>query len=301
MNTELTNPDNKSVTTSKHNIDLKNTQITMAHRDSHPNNITGPFDLNKHNTIHPDVKLNSCNINVTQPNQSGGSEEHYAIDADGLTHSSNVSERTSIQPSNLKCAALYTDDEPYSCDICGKIFNYSDQFNSHKRTHTGDKPLSCDVCGKSFSESGSMKRHIRIHSGHKPYACKVCGKRFNASGNLNMHKIIHTGDKPFSCDICGKSFSRCGDMKRHSRIHSGDKPYPCNVCGKRFSESGNLNRHKRKHTGDKPFSCDVCGKSFSGSGTMKRHRKIHTGNERPYACDVDSSECVIRDSMILVI
>ncbi|VVC94802.1 unnamed protein product [Leptidea sinapis] len=98
MNTELTNPDNKSVTTSKHNIDLKNTQITMAHRDSHPNNITGPFDLNKHNTIHPDVKLNSCNINVTQPNQSGGSEEHNAIDADGLTHSSNVSERTSIQP-----------------------------------------------------------------------------------------------------------------------------------------------------------------------------------------------------------
>ena len=48
----------------------------------------------------------------------------------------------------------------YTCDECGKSFNWRSHLDSHKRMHSGIKPFVCAFCKKGFTQKGHMKRHI---------------------------------------------------------------------------------------------------------------------------------------------
>ena len=57
----------------------------------------------------------------------------------------------------------------------------------HTRTHTDDMPYTCKVCPKVFRERGSLERHVRTHTGEKPYHCTYCGRSFAEHGTLSRH------------------------------------------------------------------------------------------------------------------
>uniref|UniRef100_A0A3P9D293 C2H2-type domain-containing protein n=1 Tax=Maylandia zebra TaxID=106582 RepID=A0A3P9D293_9CICH len=119
----------------------------------------------------------------------------------------------------------------------------------HRRK--GEETYSCDLCGKSFNWAGSLKRHQLIHSGVKPYSCDECGKSFTQAGHLKTHQLIHNGVKPYSCDLCGKSFTQAGGLKNHKLIHSGVKEYICGLCAKAFARNEHLQKHRVTHSGIK--------------------------------------------------
>ncbi|XP_038590140.1 zinc finger protein 2 homolog isoform X3 [Micropterus salmoides] len=178
---------------------------------------------------------------------------------------------------------IHTGEKPYSCKTCGKEFRTSSLLKGHTRTHTGEKPYSCNTCGKSFSRRGGLIVHFRTHTGEKPYLCKTCGKRFSDTSAFKQHKRIHTGEKMYCCETCGKDFRTSDHLQLHIRTHTGEKPYLCKTCGKRFSDPSALKRHKRIHTGEKAYSCETCGGSFSQRDYLKLHMRTHTG-EKPYLC-----------------
>ncbi|XP_051906076.1 histone-lysine N-methyltransferase PRDM9-like isoform X15 [Hippocampus zosterae] len=122
-----------------------------------------------------------------------------------------------------------------------------EESNGDLTCHTDNKPWKCCQCGKMFTCQSALKRHVRIHTGEKPFACLVCGHRFFEKGTLKRHTRTHTGEKPFSCLVCGQRFSQKGTLKRHTRTHTGEKPFSCFVCGQGFSDKGNFKK-ARKNT-----------------------------------------------------
>ncbi|XP_051791722.1 zinc finger protein 729-like [Erpetoichthys calabaricus] len=198
------------------------------------------------------------------------------------THSESVNSKCKSRNGNL----CQTQQEPYECSECGKIYKQMRHLKEHRVVHTGEKPFCCPECGKGFPTIGSLHRHVKIHTGEKPYSCSECRKQFRTMSHLQQHRKIHTGEKPYCCSECGKGFTTLGNLHRHVKIHTGEKPYCCSECRKQFRTMSNLQDHRKIHTGEKPFSCPECGKGFPTIGSLHRHVKIHTG-EKPYSC----SEC----------
>ena len=134
------------------------------------------------------------------------------------------------------------------CPVCGKEFAQVDHMEDHKaEIHSGDQPFTCDMCFKLYADSDSLKEHYNFHKIDKHYKCATCGKEFNRSDSLTMHLMNHTGDVRYRCDVCGKGFNKSGNYKRHCAIHEAAKPtgtlHVCNLCGQQFSREGNLRNH----------------------------------------------------------
>ena len=98
----------------------------------------------------------------------------------------------------------HTEEKPYECDVCEKIFSQSERLKMHKRTHTGEKPYECDICQKKFSDHRNLKAHKRTHTGEKPHKCVICNKVFLTSSNLKKHKRSHLKDMLLLCVTCGR-------------------------------------------------------------------------------------------------
>ncbi|XP_068576793.1 zinc finger protein 208-like [Cebidichthys violaceus] len=174
---------------------------------------------------------------------------------------------------------MNTDENPYTCEICGNGFKWTWHLTLHMKKHTGEKPYLCRTCGIRFSDVSVLEEHARLHRSEKTYACETCGKKFRRNGNFKLHMRTHTGEKPYHCKFCGKRFSDMSALKGHIRIHTGEKPYTCETCGKGFRQTSTLRSHTSIHTGEKPYTCKTCGKYFRLIGLLRLHiKRIHHGS-----------------------
>ncbi|XP_051911935.1 zinc finger protein 37-like [Hippocampus zosterae] len=57
-----------------------------------------------------------------------------------------------------------TDNKPWKCSHCGKMYACKSALEFHIRTHTGATPFTCSNCGRKFSCKASLKIHTRIHT-----------------------------------------------------------------------------------------------------------------------------------------
>ncbi|XP_067629756.1 zinc finger protein 429-like isoform X2 [Eurosta solidaginis] len=112
----------------------------------------------------------------------------------------------------------------YSCDICGKQFKTTWDFNRHERSHSGEKPHKCDVCENRFTQATSLREHMRTHTGEKPYKCKYCDRCFTTKHNRNTHLRVHLGDNIHRCESCPLAFRLASELRLHSTTHKDEDP-----------------------------------------------------------------------------
>uniref|UniRef100_A0A8C5Q455 Uncharacterized protein n=1 Tax=Leptobrachium leishanense TaxID=445787 RepID=A0A8C5Q455_9ANUR len=277
-------PDNfaKSLKTNTHPVEINHSESLIGSRK--PDHRIYYTDLVNYNSYYNGNVSLSCNVE-----QSTYSESDLVIHGTNCRVEPLFSKdccENSTPESALKQQHIPTEEQSFSCPMCGKTFADSIALKNHQRIHTGKKTFNCTECGKCFNHASHLAIHNRIHTGEKPYKCDECGKCFTQTSSLATHKMIHKGEKLFKCTDCGKCFTLASHLAVHKRSHTGEKPFKCPECGKCFTHTSNLAAHKRIHTGEKPFKCPECGKCFNHASYLAKHKMIHTG-EKPFSC----SEC----------
>ncbi|KAK9720841.1 Zinc finger, C2H2 type [Popillia japonica] len=177
--------------------------------------------------------------------------------------------------------------QPFTCDICNKIFTHRHQLTRHQLTHK-KKEFICDICKKGFTTQYDLKRHAKTHIKTRELnKCPTCLKLVqDVSRHIqSCHQHKHV------CDICGAKFGFNSNLIDHKRTHTGDRPYRCEMCGKGFAQTSTLYLHIRSiHTNERPHICQTCGKGFTKPAEVRRHELVHIPNREKKLCLSDIPE-----------
>ena len=149
------------------------------------------------------------------------------------------------------------DQMKYTCEHCGKNYNFAHSFRQHLNKMHSNIKQQCEICGKDFADYWNLRAHVqRVHERIKNHNCETCGKCFASSRDLKSH-ILHNhtmGKKLYKCGFekCNESFDKLGELKKHSKTdHAGEVgKFQCDQCDISYNHVRNLRNHmKRIHKG----------------------------------------------------
>lgn len=151
----------------------------------------------------------------------------------------------------------------YSCSVCNKsTFKTNARLLKHMRIHSNQQPFACEICQKVYNASSSLRTHQRMvhnmvakssneNGGNAVVATatnvtnNASSVSSNASAN-NDNAIIEGG---LQCSLCERSFSTTNQLTTHmNAVHSKDqRQYACQYCNYRFVSSAKLATHVKEH------------------------------------------------------
>lgn len=154
----------------------------------------------------------------------------------------------------------------YSCSVCNKsTFKTNARLLKHMRIHSNQQPFACEICQKVYNASSSLRTHQRMvhnmvaksgsneNGGNAVVAAatnnasSVSSSASSAAASAkNDNAIIEGG---LQCSICERSFSTTNLLTTHmNTVHSKDEQrYTCQYCNYRFVSAAKLATHVKEH------------------------------------------------------
>ena len=162
----------------------------------------------------------------------------------------------------------------HKCQICKKIFFYSDDLFFHLQSHIHPNDdsfrISCKICKGLLHSADNLEYHIRtIHPLQSLFQCPECKSFFTSRSILHCH--IYKKHKNFKCNKCNFFSYYEGNVRSHIKSH--DKAitkYFCGRCDGVFSDETNLRLHKEYVPHD--AECDKCNKAYTSGVNLWDHK-----------------------------
>ncbi|XP_008577188.1 PREDICTED: zinc finger protein 446 [Galeopterus variegatus] len=112
--------------------------------------------------------------------------------------------------------------KPYTCEQCGRGFEWKSVFVIHHRTHVRAPELA--IGGAEKSPQGPREpaapRHLRRSlAGPRSYSCEECGRSFSWKSQLVIHRKSHAGQRRHFCSDCGRGFDWKSQLVIHRKSH----------------------------------------------------------------------------------
>ncbi|XP_058986083.1 transcription factor grauzone isoform X3 [Musca domestica] len=181
---------------------------------------------------------------------------------------------------NHKLTHLPESEKKFPCNECGKFYANEVIRNQHYKTaHLRIYYRVCEICGRKFPDSRNFNRHMEKHEGIgrvKRSKCDICGLMLISRHSLKLHKEAKhpTERREYNCHICSKVCTNMRAVKRHIyETHKLDYRFKCTICEKEFKRADHFKCHMARHTGKPMYQCSWCPKKFNSNGNMYIHRK----------------------------
>ncbi|GAB5581636.1 zinc finger protein 500 isoform X1 [Prionailurus iriomotensis] len=122
--------------------------------------------------------------------------------------------------------------KPYTCELCGRGFDWKSVFVIHHRTHADGQATRAPVLAVGGAqklppgsrEPGTPRHPRRALPGPRSYACEECGRSFSWKSQLVIHRKSHAGQRRHFCGDCGRSFDWKSQLVIHRKSHRPEAP-----------------------------------------------------------------------------
>uniref|UniRef100_A0A0D9S6E3 Zinc finger protein 446 n=1 Tax=Chlorocebus sabaeus TaxID=60711 RepID=A0A0D9S6E3_CHLSB len=138
---------------------------------------------------------------------------------------------TQPTPAETRLEPGATPRKPYTCEQCGRGFDWKSVFVIHHRTHTsGPGAQSPGLAAGEGTEKPPQGElafpHHPRHSltGPQSYPCEECGCSFSWKSQLVIHRKGHTGQRRHFCSDCGRAFDWKSQLVIHRKGHRPEAP-----------------------------------------------------------------------------
>lgn len=113
--------------------------------------------------------------------------------------------------------------KPYTCELCGRGFDWKSVFVIHHRAHQGGPGAPRPLQGPR--EPGAPRLPRRAPPGARSYTCAECGRGFSWKSQLVIHRKSHAARQRHVCGDCGRGFDWKSQLVIHRRGHRpGHRP-----------------------------------------------------------------------------
>ncbi|XP_063456757.1 zinc finger protein 446 isoform X4 [Pan paniscus] len=124
-----------------------------------------------------------------------------------------------------------TPRKPYTCEQCGRGFDWKSVFVIHHRTHTSGPGVQSPglATGESTEKPPQGELAFPHHprrslTGPRSYPCEECGCSFSWKSQLVIHRKSHTGQRRHFCSDCGRAFDWKSQLVIHRKGHRPEAP-----------------------------------------------------------------------------
>ncbi|XP_022256625.1 zinc finger protein 510-like [Limulus polyphemus] len=208
---------------------------------------------------------------------------------------------------------------PYTCEECGKVIRFRQQFDQHMLSDHGiARPYSCPICGQQFKVHRSVERHVALHAMecsssdegiHSSNITDVKWQKNNDSTNIPTGSSSHckmcakpiilqknnTGDKPFTqlCQMCKQKIVQ-SQLYQSEKFHASQLvSFKCETCSLQFKDQDCWKNHLLEHTSSekKTKNCEICSKTFISSRLKARHILSEHINSERKDCKICKTSC----------
>ena len=124
----------------------------------------------------------------------------------------------------LKNQPFNQNSKGFRCEMYPKTYPNEAHLKTHMETHTEERPFMCDICLKLFLSEKELSSHFRkMHQEPKVFQCELCLNCFDQEDRLNAHLKNHSRAlKVFKCEKCEHAFEAELTLRVHVRYYHSE-------------------------------------------------------------------------------